>query len=148
MRPLSRGAVIDWCRFGRPLLDGSSNRVDASTDLEECGKVLRINDNWEAGDVCDATAHLKCTTLSRREKERLKGGLRSWSCCNLSATTTMPNSGLLHPLHQPAIKSFATPVTFQSLLTFTSSVSHRLIKKSGPRETSTTSGQSRQLACT
>ena len=35
IRPLSRGAGIDWCRFGRPLLlDGSSNRVEASTDLE------------------------------------------------------------------------------------------------------------------
>ena len=37
----SRGAGSDWCRFGHPLLlgdvpflDGSSNRVEASTDLE------------------------------------------------------------------------------------------------------------------
>ena len=58
---------------------------------------------------------------------------------------TMPNSDLLH---QPAMKSFVTPVTFQSLLTFTCSECHRVIMKSSLRITCTTCGQSRHLACT
>ena len=100
--------------------------------------------------VSDATVHLECTALSRRERERerLKQGQRSWSCCNLSTTMTMPNADLLHPLHQSAMKSFATPVTYQSLLTFTCSQCHRVIKKSSPRATCTTCGQYRNLACT
>ena len=61
---------------------------------------------------------------------------------------TMPNSDLLHPLHQPAMKIFVAPVTFQSLLTITCSECHSVIRKSSPRETCATSGESRHLACT
>ena len=66
--------------------------------------------------------------MSRIERERLKRVLRSWNCCNLPATMTMPNSDLQHPLHQPAKMGFLTPVTVPSLLTFTSSECHRVIR--------------------
>ena len=45
------------------------------------------------------------------------------------------------------MKSFVTPVTFHSLLTFTCSMCHRVIKKSSPRSTCTTCGQFRHLVC-
>ena len=60
----------------------------------------------------------------------------------------MPNSDSLHPLHQPAMKSFVTPVTFQSLFIFTYSDFHGVIKNSSPRASCTTCDQSRHLACT
>ena len=44
------------------------------------------------------------------------------------------------------MKSFVTPVNFHSLLTC--SQCHRAIKKSSPRATCTTCGQTRHLACT
>ena len=114
----------------------------------KCGKVFRLNHSRETCGVCDVTAHIECTALIRRERERLNQGLRSWSCCDLPATMTMPNSDILHPLHQPAMESFVTPVTFQSLLTCTCSECHRVTKKSSPRAICITCGQSRQLACT
>ena len=46
------------------------------------------------------------------------------------------------------MKSFVTTVTFQSLLTFTCSECHRVIKKSSSRATSTTCGQSRHMIFT
>ena len=107
----------------------------------KCGKVFRIYHKRATCGVCDVIMHLECTALSRRERERLKGGLRSWSCCNLPATIIMPNSDLLPPLHQPAMKSFVTHVTLQSLLTFTCSEYNRVIKKSSPKNTCTTCGQ-------
>ena len=114
----------------------------------KCEKGFRLNHNRASSGVCDVTAHLKCTALSRRERERLKGGLRSWSYCNIPATMTIQNSDFLHPLHQPAMKSIGTPITFQSLLTLTCSECHRVIKKSCPRKTCTTWGKSRHQTCT
>ena len=113
----------------------------------KCGKGFQLNHNRATWGVSDATAHLEWTALSRRHRERLKQGLWSWSCCNLPETMTMPNSDLLHPLHHPAIKNFVTPVTFKSLLKFTCSKCHRVIKKSSPSATCTNCGQSRHLAC-
>ena len=48
-------------------------------------------------------------SLCRSERERLNGGLRSWSYCEQPAKMTMPKSDLLYPLQQPAMKSFVTP---------------------------------------
>ena len=45
------------------------------------------------------------------------------------------------------MKSFVTPVTFQSLLTFNCSECHRLIMKLSPRVTCTTCVKSQHLAC-
>ena len=109
---------------------------------------FRLNHNWATWEVCVATAHLECTALSHRKRERLKGGIRTWSCCNLPATMTMQNLDLLHPLHQPTRKSFVTPVTFQSLFTITPSECHRVIKKLSQRATCTICGQSRHMTCT
>ena len=98
--------------------------------------------------VCDATSHLKCRALSRRKRERLKRGLRSWSCCKQTVTMTMLNSDLQHSLHQSAMKSFVTPITVLSLSTSTWSECHRVIKKSSLRATCTSCGQSSYLVCT
>ena len=87
----------------------------------KCKKGFRLNHNRATCGVSNATAHLKCTVLSRREREHMKQGLRSWSCYNQPATMTMQNSDLLHPLHQPAMKSFVTRITIQSQLNFTCS---------------------------
>ena len=114
----------------------------------KCKNGFRLNHNRATCGVCDATAHLECTAMGRKERERLKQGLRSLSCCILPATMTMPNSYILYPIHQSAMKSFVTPATFQSLLTFTCSECHRVNKKSSPRATCITSDQSRHLACT
>ena len=72
----------------------------------KCGKGLRLNHNRETSGVCDATAHLECTDLSCRQREGLKQGVRSWSCCNLLAMMIMSNSDLLHPLHLPEMWSW------------------------------------------
>ena len=111
----------------------------------KCGQVFRLNHNKATCWVCDTIAtilHLKYIALSRTDGERLKGGLRSWSCCILLATMTMPNSDLLHP---PASNDDFC-VTFQSLLTC--SGCHIVIRKSRSTATCTTCGQSRHLACT
>ena len=71
-----------------------------------------------------------------------------WSYCNPLTTMTMLDSGLLHPLHQPAMKSFVIPVTILSLSTYTCFECCRVIKKSILRAICTTCGQSCHLAWT
>ena len=76
---------------------------------------------------------------AEREKQ-LKHRNLSCSCCKLPATVTLPNSDLLHPIHQQAKKSVIKSVTVQSLPNFTCSECNRVIKKSSPRATCTTCG--------
>ena len=109
------------------------------------GNSFRLNHNREP--TVSAMPQRNSNAQPRAaERGCLIQGIRSYS--NLPAAMTMPKSSLLHPLLQPAMKSFVTRVTFQSPLTFTCSECHRVIRKSSPRATCTTCGQSRYLVGT
>ena len=125
-RNMTRTMQKQWCQANNYQCPNCRSVPDPQILWCKCGKGFRLNHNRATCGVCDATTHLECTALNRRERERMKQCLRSWSCSNFPATKTMPNSDLLHPLHQPAMKSFVTPVTFQGLLTC--SECHRVIK--------------------
>ena len=108
-----------------------------------CCKCERASDSTSETtcEVCNSTA------LSPNERECLKRGLQWWSCCNTLTTVTMLNSDLQHPPHQPAMRSFVTPITVPSLSTSTCFECRIMIKKSSLIATCITCGQCRHLVC-
>ena len=146
---ITRTMLEQWCQANNYQCPNCRSGPNSQILCCKCGKAYRLNHNRATCRVGNATVHLECTVQSRRERERTSETiLWSWNCCNLPVTMTMPNSYLLHPLHQPVMKSIMEPVTFQSLLTFTSSECHRIIKKSSLIATCTTCGLSWHLAST